>query len=53
MMYIISAIISAICGVACGHFFYMASAGDKKSRKIAGICSGIAISILSFMCFIG
>lgn len=53
MVYIISAIISVICGIACGHIFYMASAGDKKSRKITAICYGVALSILSFMCFIG
>lgn len=53
MMYIISVIISAICGIAFGHFFYMASVGNKNSRKITAICSGIVISILCFMCFIG
>lgn len=53
MMYIISAIISVICGIVGGHFFYMASAGGKTSRKITAICSGIFVSILCFMCFIG
>ena len=53
MMYIISAIISVICGVVGGHSFYKASAGDKISQKITSICFGIVVSILYFMCFIG